>query len=128
MSYRFSSQLVSGWKKLARVNGRPAESVSSGPPGLEDVDDDEDDDVLVSAGDVVSEADVDRAEVVDASAESPAKLLHPAAPSSVEASSAVPSIRRVRPMAVPSASSPRRPRNRRVEAGSPLRRRPETES
>jgi hypothetical protein len=120
---------VSGWKKLARVNGRPAESVSSGPPGLEDVDD-EDVDVLVevSAG-VVRAAVVDVWEVLAALAESPAKLLHPAAPSSnVELSSAVPSIRRVRPMAVPSASSPRRPRNRRVKAGSSLRRRPETES
>jgi len=112
---------------------RPAAEVGSGPPALLDADEEDDDVVVVElvlvADDVVvSDALVERAVVVDAE-ESPAKLLHAAVLSSTPVdSSAIPSIRRVRPMilrllvAAPSAA------DRRVCGGPPPRRCPETES
>src|SRR4051794_35162263 len=114
MSYRFSAHWLSGWKKSARVSLRPAASVPSGPPGLLDAAEEDDDELLLVEDDVVvCDAEVDRAVVVEAE-EFPAKLLHAAVPSSRPVdSSAVPSIRRVRPMtprfspAAPSAADRR---------------------
>src|SRR4051812_28301576 len=126
-SYRFSTQLLPGWKKSARVSLRPAAEVSSGPPGLLDADEDDEVDGLVLVADVVLLS----AELVELDAlavsESPAKLVHAAVLSSSPVDSrAVPSIRRVRPMIprLPSGS-PRRPRDRRVGGAAPLRRCPE---
>src|SRR3954454_24439957 len=100
MLYRFSAHWLSGWKKSVRVSLRPAASVPSGPPGLDDVD--EDDDVvelLLAADDVVVRVALSELVVGAALEESSAKLLHAAVPiTSAADNSAVPTIRRVRPM------------------------------